>query len=257
MAAGVSPALADPTPISSVPYTISQPGSYCLTRNLTMTADSNGITVKADNVTIDLMGFSLKGRGGGNKDGITMTDCWNVEVRNGTVEDWGGFGIFASGSDSTGHRVINVRFNRNGLVGVRLEGDSHLVKDCTSVFNAWGIAVNFGCTVTGNIVSWNDVSGIDAVSGCLVTDNTVYNNGKGIRIAGGGNLVKGNTVRMNSETGITVDGTDNVIEENLITATLVGIRFNEAGNFYANNRAADCGTCFSGSAVDGGGNKCF
>ena len=93
MVAGLSPALADPTPISSVPYTINQPGSYYLSRNLTMTADSNGITVKADNVTIDLMGFTLKGRGTGEKDGITMNGRSNVEVRNGTVENWGGAGV--------------------------------------------------------------------------------------------------------------------------------------------------------------------
>src|SRR5438445_10077681 len=49
------------TPISSVPFTISQAGSYYLTKNLTGTASQDGITIAADNVTLDLMGFSLNG----------------------------------------------------------------------------------------------------------------------------------------------------------------------------------------------------
>lgn len=73
----------------------------------------------------------------------------------------------------------------------------------------------------------------------------------------GGAGVKNNTLRVNEDKGILVDGTDNVIEEHVITASNVGIRFEKSGDFYANNRAADCGTCFSGPATDGGGNRCF
>src|SRR4051812_45809594 len=47
------------TPISSVPFTISVPGSYYLTTNLTAALNQNGITVSADNVTLDLNGFHL------------------------------------------------------------------------------------------------------------------------------------------------------------------------------------------------------
>src|SRR4051812_21725528 len=52
------------TPISSVPYTITNAGSYYLTTNLTATAGNNGIIVSADHVTIDLNGFMLSGAGG-------------------------------------------------------------------------------------------------------------------------------------------------------------------------------------------------
>jgi len=46
------------TPISSVPITISTPGSYYLTGNLTV-ATGNAITVTVDQVTIDLNGFTI------------------------------------------------------------------------------------------------------------------------------------------------------------------------------------------------------
>src|SRR5579871_6315611 len=49
------------TPISSIPYTISGPGSYYVTTNLTGGGGStNGITISSGNVIIDLNGFSIQ-----------------------------------------------------------------------------------------------------------------------------------------------------------------------------------------------------
>src|SRR4030095_6606576 len=45
------------TPISTLPFTISSPGSYYVTSNLTGVAGQHGITINADNVTLDLGGF--------------------------------------------------------------------------------------------------------------------------------------------------------------------------------------------------------
>ena len=49
------------TPISSIPITISEFGSYYLTGNLTGLPGTNGITIISDSVTIDLNGFALIG----------------------------------------------------------------------------------------------------------------------------------------------------------------------------------------------------
>ncbi len=51
------------TKITSLPYTISSPGFYYLTGNLSYTGSGNGITVSSDDVTLDLMGFRLSGPG--------------------------------------------------------------------------------------------------------------------------------------------------------------------------------------------------
>ncbi|MBN2314499.1 MAG: hypothetical protein JXM79_11255, partial [Sedimentisphaerales bacterium] len=64
MADDIAPGLpSDPTirtnakPILELPYTITEPGSYCLTQNLTHTDRyTNAIVVEANNVTIDLGG---------------------------------------------------------------------------------------------------------------------------------------------------------------------------------------------------------
>src|ERR1035437_7172710 len=49
------------TPISSAPFIINSPGSYYLTTNLTAAASGYGITISANNVTVDLNGFTLQG----------------------------------------------------------------------------------------------------------------------------------------------------------------------------------------------------
>src|SRR5579872_5388451 len=46
------------TPISSAPFTISAPGSYYLTGNLSVTG-GNAISINTNNVTLDLNGFTI------------------------------------------------------------------------------------------------------------------------------------------------------------------------------------------------------
>ena len=188
------------TPISSLPYIISAAGSYYLTGDLT--SDANGIIVYANNVTIDLAGFSLIGPGSGTSYGVYMDGRSNVEIRNGTVRAFRGAyplggGIVEDGG--TGHRVIGVRAVSNGR-GIVLRGSGHLVKDCTLVENtSFGVHVGQSCTVTGNTCYSNDNRGITTYSNCTVTGNTCCDNGnQGILCEGsGGSTVTGNTCRGN------------------------------------------------------------
>jgi hypothetical protein len=47
------------TKITNVPYAINNPGFYYLGENLTYRGSSDAITVSANDVTLDLMGYSL------------------------------------------------------------------------------------------------------------------------------------------------------------------------------------------------------
>src|SRR5580698_4690509 len=70
------------TPISSLPFSITAPGSYYVTTNLTGTA---GITIASGSVTLDLHGFTLAGSAG-SSNGISSADSLtNVVIENGTV----------------------------------------------------------------------------------------------------------------------------------------------------------------------------
>jgi hypothetical protein len=56
------------------PVTITQPGSYRLSGNLSAGA-ADGIVVAADDVTLDLNGFNLRGSGASNQSGITESSA--------------------------------------------------------------------------------------------------------------------------------------------------------------------------------------
>ncbi len=267
-------------------YVINESGSYYLAGDVTVAAGKAGIMVEANDVTIDLMGYSLIGPGTGTGSGIHMDGRRNVEVRNGTVRSFTQNGIYEAGAGRN-HRVVNVRVFANGMLGILLSGEGHLVKDCivadnesTGIFGGnytmvtcnviyknggYGISAG-GCTVTGNTIYSNDDSGIYAGDHCLVVGNAVsHNNQSGSSLQSGIRatndcFVRANNVNYNNHNNIYVSGSDNCIEHNLVTnSTGDGIDLDGSGNFYANNRASGNSTNYAnaGDDTDGGGNWPF
>lgn len=142
------------------PCVISAPGSYYLANNISSN-DYYNIIVESDDVTLDLMGYSINGRGLGgtpNGVGILIKGRKNVEIRNGSVNGWY-YGISESMSSGIGHRIINVRAENN-LYGVHLEGTAHLIRGCQ-------VAASNGY-VTGGIY----VMGPSMISDCLIKNFT-------------------------------------------------------------------------------------
>ena len=83
--AGDSVAQDSVTKIISLPYTISAPGEYEVTGDLTVNG-TDGIDVKASNVTLDLGGFSITQLGSaGATVGVNDSSSDNVVVENGTI----------------------------------------------------------------------------------------------------------------------------------------------------------------------------
>ena len=177
-------------PISQadIPKTISEPGSYYLTEDVN--SSGTAITVNVDDVTIDLMGYAIKGPDSGTNYGIYMDGGSNVEIRNGTVRDFK-TGICTSDTSCQFNRVIRVRSVSNAENGILCIGSGNLIKDCTvsdngilATHDVYGILAGCGSTVTGNTahhngtsVSMGYVHGIYAYIGSTVTGNTAYDNG--------------------------------------------------------------------------------
>lgn len=200
------------TPISAVPVTITSPGSYCFTKDLQNSApDSNAIVVDVNDVTIDLMGYNLIGPSSGQGRGIYINACANVEIRNGTIRNFGTEGIYEIGMAGPegnprygyGHRIIDVRSLSNGSDGICLWGYAHLVKDCSISENGGiGIFVGSGSAVTCNTILENVSDGIMALGNSTITGNTIsFNGGDGIEVSFGC-TVSGNTVAGNFYYGI-------------------------------------------------------
>lgn len=193
------------TKINALPYTIASSGFYFIAKDLSCVTGSHGITITADNVTLDLMGFSLIGPGGSSEyNGIHIDGKSNAEIRNGTVRYFANYGVYDINTTGTGHRIINIRLRNNGG-GIKLSGSGNLVQKCTAVSNGFGIYVGSASTVTGNTCYNNTVgSGIDTGTGTTVTNNTCYgNSGNGIATDYGA-TVNSNTCYYNNSNGIYV-----------------------------------------------------
>jgi hypothetical protein len=207
------------TPISSLPFKITNSGSFYLTGNLTGMTSSNGITISANHVALDLNGFSLIG-GSNSGDGITSSlAVTNVVIRNGTIRNWGMAGIDLAYEGGYGARCEQLQVLNNDSWGIALDQGS-FVKDCVCNDNGnANISVNFDslvvhCTANG---SFNGIgilgatcSVIDCVansnfaSGIYVLDSSrvencviAYNSEDGI-VAGSRCLILGNSCTHNN-----------------------------------------------------------
>ncbi|MBM4155327.1 MAG: right-handed parallel beta-helix repeat-containing protein [Lentisphaerae bacterium] len=151
--------------------TITEPGSYYLTTNLTAT-----LTITADNVTLDLMGFTILPAAAEAID--VPNEQRNIVVRNGTVQ--GG---------STGLDARNV-------IGGLFEG----ILACSNA--SFGIYVGPGCTVRDCEARANGAAGIRVREGtnCIVRNCRIAGNaGIGLEVLGAGAMVEDNVVVGNGQ----------------------------------------------------------
>jgi hypothetical protein len=85
----VAPAKADTTvgtPITSIPFFITKPGKYRLTKSLLNLNASPAITIIARDVVLDLNGFSIFGQSDADNDNIgIVVNGGNAIIRNGTI----------------------------------------------------------------------------------------------------------------------------------------------------------------------------
>jgi hypothetical protein len=219
------------------PVTISQPGSYRLDGNLTVPdAATTAIEITADNVTLDMNGFSINGPNvctanptrctfsGGGGIGILavaspgVLSPANVRIFNGTVRGMGGHGIRMLGN---GTSVENVRATMNGgpgiVVGDGTIADSYvelsaqgaavvgtIVRNTISKNNIFGIFVRPGGVATGNVAANNAATGF-SINNATAVNNTAMGNEIGFDATCPSTLVN-NTAAGNTNTNVRTNG---------------------------------------------------
>lgn len=253
------------TPISSLPYTITNSGSYYVTANLTST--NHGVIITANDVTLDLMGFTLSGDGDTLEHGVylagaTNSTIQNVVVHNGVVRNfWDGIHAEHTMDSRFEHLIIA----SNGSYGVKFsaffgKGNGNTIAECTISGNGsdgiflsgYGAECN-GNTITGCTISGNGSRGFlingnygrcngNTIVDCSISGNLSW----GMQLTGDPGHCEGNTIadcmiRENGERGITLYYvTGSRIEGNHITGqtgtTTYGIKCdNTEGNLIVRN----------------------
>ena len=147
-----------PGDLAGYPITITSPGSYVLTGNLTLSMSVgtavNGIEIRSDDVSIDLNGFAircvrtvapvgpcktLKGTG----DAIEVTTGRNVHVSNGTLRDFPQHGINGA-AVTTSYSLDSVRVINNGMNGVDSSGSAQISRAFATDNGQYGILIRSG-----------------------------------------------------------------------------------------------------------------
>lgn len=187
------------------------------------TLDSNvgpcaqGLTIGANNVVLDLNGFTVSGTPtAGEGPGILVPDRTGVTIRNGTVTQFDSGVAIEGGSGNT---VSNMSINGNRGTGDYGEGvllfstSGNTVRDNRITNNGpyGGISVLIG---TNNLIEGNQIVG----------NNMSTTNTSGIRLenigrtASNGNTIRGNLVQGSGLDGIQIfaGGSDNVISRNSV-----------------------------------------
>lgn len=229
--------------------------SYLLTGDLEVpNANTDGIVLTTDRITLDLNGFALMGPTTCNGTpnacaplgagvGIRATPlpgqtARETTVTNGRVKGFGNSGL----SLRDGAVVEHVTATENGAVGILVDDagvvrasigsrngsdgilalTSTHVSGCTAVANRnRGVVAGPGSTLLGNTAYLNGGSGIYGgdgsigAAGVVVADNASrLNTRDGIVLAGGG-VARGNTVNLNGDDGIDA-GDGAVVRDNAV-----------------------------------------
>lgn len=164
--------------IGEIPETLDWPCVAKLAGTLTCNQiNTNGITVNADDVTIDLDGHALAGPGADSGNGIHQANTLrNLSVLNGKAVYWKGQGMAGVYAHGKANLVSGVQAatNSNGI----LVGEGGTLANCSAFANtSVGLAARSGSTLGDCSASYNGYAGFDVNSGTILRHCSAYKNG--------------------------------------------------------------------------------
>jgi len=211
-------------------------------------ADTTAILITAQDVSLDLGGFTISGPtvcngfppscaplGSGVGIEASGFNRRNISIRNGTVRGTGSDGVLLQDSSvvehlrvlgtggrgivaGAGSRITASVAEQNAADGISVIAGRALIADCfVSTNGGDGIRVGESGILSGNVMNLNGDDGIDAAAANSVTGNNARSNvGDGI-VVGAGSTVIGNTSLLNTGFGMVLSSAgyaQNVIRSN-------------------------------------------
>jgi hypothetical protein len=165
------------------PATLSRPGRYKLSGNLTVPNGAVGIEVTQDDVVVDLNGFTISSnRPGQAMGGLFVRDGDRTWVANGTITGFQSYGVYLAGGAFA--VVENMRIVSSGgpLYGAVYTGHQARIRNNTIVnSNSGGIVDCVECLVERNIITGSTHYGI-GFRGGQVIDSVIADN-KGLALS--------------------------------------------------------------------------
>lgn len=227
-------------------FRISQPGSYYLEANILGQPGLNAIAIEANNVALDLNGFSIVGVPGSRSAIRIIQSSSHLTIRNGSIRFWPEHGIEVVNPETSVNALIeSLIVAEIGLIGVMAQ-DRATIRNCimercgSDGIRARSDANVSECVLFGNIGRGIQAGDCAIVRRCSVRENT----GAGI-VVGVSSIISECTVcscgsvALAAQAGCRV--TDNVLQDNqggitadsfnLITGNIVSRQFASTGSF--------------------------
>ena len=254
------------TAISTLPATLSSPGLYVLTADLSFAAPTGvAITINADGVVLDLNGLTLSGKPAGPASkavGILAAAHSDLTIRNGAVT---GFynGVVIEGDAARGCLIERLFVYDVTYQGIRVEGSGHIVRgnrlvnitgnpdaasggnQCSGAIGAYGAA---------NTILNNDIVDVYGVTGKHAGFGTGINVNASKQSIVENNRLINRTFEKNSYGIFIGESTDVLVIHNRIVDRDMAIKYFDASTgAYRDNLTQACATPYSGG-TDVGGN---
>jgi len=210
------------TDIATLPYIISKPGSYIVTRDLSLTTlDTPGILITTGSITLDLNGHTLWGPGKtagvtGAAIGVSVSSS-NIIVRNGTIREWRSIGVDAMNAENSQFESL-----------------------CCYNNGSYGIVGGYGSKITGNTCTYNGGAGIWSGVSTIIGNTCRLNTGAGI-IGSPASTIVNNTCTYNTDVGISGGYGSTIVNNCCVGSGSHGISANSStiiGNTLRNNKGS-------------------
>ena len=196
------------TAVDKLPFRITTEGAYYLTGNLVVPDGTNGVTIEASHVTLDLNGFTISG-GATSQQAVVVSGTQSmIAIANGTIR---GTSLGIDGPNANKIQLQNLRIGQTRARGAHVGADAR-ISNCQVNECVGGIKTGAGAHITDSQASGNVGNGFEVDGSATLKDCTANRNiFNGVQAGNGATLVSV-TAHENNGAGISAGTTAKITD---------------------------------------------